>query len=113
MLITRRRAISPYDNAISILDMERLLEAAGHAGVDLDSPRIRTKEDRNYKRRSVAASLGEALSSSEGWYIYPDEAAELARRLPNVAWGSPDPTFIRQMARFFAMAAKYGGLFVF
>lgn len=112
MLISYRRAMSPYNDPISVWDMKRVLQAAARAGVDLDSMRIRTW-DVGGTRRSVGASLGEALASTYGWHVYDDEAAELARLLPDAAEESDDPLFIRQMAAFFEKASRHGGFFVF
>jgi hypothetical protein len=115
MLISRRGALSPYDNPISLWDMEQLLEAADRAGVDLDLTRIRTVEKPGAmgKWMSAAASLRQALSSNDGWFVHASESAELAALLPHVVEGSRDPVFIEQMAKFFEKAARYGGFFVF
>lgn len=112
MMITRRRAISPYDNPISAWDMDTLLEAAGEAGVDLETVRIRQVETPS-GFRSGAATLAHALKSPQVMFVHPEEAAQLAQLLPPAAAGSRDPEFILQMTRFFGLAAKYGGFFVF
>jgi hypothetical protein len=112
MLISYRRSMSPYDNPISLWDMRRVVLSAERAGIDLTSRRVRTM-DVDGKRRSVAASLGEALESTLGWHVFADEAAQLGERLPETADQSDDPIFILQMAKFFEKAAKYGGFFVF
>lgn len=97
-------------DSVTVTGMQRILRAAVAARVDLDSVRERTWQGR--KREPVEASLVEAFSTNDGWWVTPKEAALLARRLPAVAGLSEDPPFIREAAGFFAEAAKRGGLYV-
>lgn len=89
--------------------MNRLLEAAEAAGVDLQSERNRTWGD---DREPIKASLLAAFSTNDGWWVTPKEAAELAKKLPKAAAVSEDPPFIREMAQWFGQAAKKGGFYV-
>ena len=89
----------------------RILSAAEQAGLDVHRQRRRTW-DMPEGREGVTASLAESLSSNDGWWIRPDEAANLAAELPVVAALSDDPAFVLEAARFFAIAARSGGLYV-
>lgn len=107
---------TPYDDPITLAGMDRLVYAAQIAGIDLKTKKSRTWEKWEGKKRKrvpIRASLEVALTSNDGWFITPEETAALAKVLPDVASDSEDPQFIREMATFFSVAAKHGGVFVF
>lgn len=96
---------------ITLTGMERLMNAIKEAGIRLHLKRMRTWP-KLCGRSKIRASLYTALTSNDGWWIRPGEAAELGRKLPKVAHKSSDPRFIRDVARFCRHASKKRGFFV-